>query len=347
MRLFLLVFLWGSLTSSSFLIAQSPLSLLAYNVEILFDTLSAGPHDAEFLPASPRRWTASRYWGKLHSLAQVIAGVGQEPLPALVGLCEVESDTVLSHLTCRSALRTAGYRYFITHSPDHRGLNVALLYRPGRFRPLVTRSVRIPLAQVGASPTRDVLYVSGLVSPTDTLHLFLCHLPSRAGSTRRADRHRALAAQTLRTAIDSLLILSPEAKIVVMGDFNAESSDPVFTRHLRAHSPSEPISRGDNHLLTTTMVQNLWHPRADSVAGSYRFRGEWMYLDHILISTSLLRATSGLRCPAPRMQVAAFPFLLTPDAGHGGLRPRRTWQGPVYRGGYSDHLPVFLDLRIR
>ena len=51
--------------------------------------------------------------------------------PALVALCEVENDSVLRDLTRYSVLREAGYRYVITHSPDERGINVALLYQRG------------------------------------------------------------------------------------------------------------------------------------------------------------------------------------------------------------------------
>ncbi len=339
------VLLFGTATES--LRAQVPLRLVCYNVENLFDTVSAGPHDLEFLPSASRRWTSGRYWHKLHSVAQVVAGVGQEPLPALVALCEVEGDTVLAHLTRRSALRNAGYRYVTTHSADHRGLNVALLYRPARFRLLTSHAICINSSVVDCVPTRDLLYVAGQVHGGDTLHLFVCHLPSRAGGTRQADRHRALAARTLRAAVDSLFALQPHAKVLVAGDFNAEEGDAVFTRHLRtvqALNVLNSSSRLDSMLCLTTPHEP--HRGANAVNGSYRFRGEWMHLDHILVSASLLRDTLGLRCVEARSKVQALPFLLEEDATHGGKRPFRTWQGPIYRGGYSDHLPVSLDLEV-
>ena len=37
-------------------------------------------------------------------------------------------------------------------------------------------------------------------------------------------------------------------------------------------------------------------------------------------------------------------FLLTDDETHGGKKPFRTYLGPRYLGGFSDHLPVYIDL---
>ena len=68
----------------------------------------------------------------------------------------------------------------MTDSPDLRGIDVALLYQRDLFKLLSSRSISIPL--LGQyRPTRDLLYVSGLLLTGDTLDVFVCHLPSRSG----------------------------------------------------------------------------------------------------------------------------------------------------------------------
>lgn len=129
---------------------QQPFRVMFYNVENLFDCRHDSlKEDREFLPDGEKKWTPSRYWRKLDALSKVVAAVGEERLPDLVGLCEVENDSVLFDLTRRSSLRALGYRYVATHSPDVRGIDVALLYQPGSFRLLESHEIPVPSAEAG------------------------------------------------------------------------------------------------------------------------------------------------------------------------------------------------------
>lgn len=289
-----------------------PLRLMTWNVENLFDTLhDEGFHDEDFLPGGEHRWTSYRYWQKLTDVARVVAAVAEEGgIPDLIGLCEVENDSVLTALTQRSLLRSMRYSYVMTHSADARGVDVALLYQPVHFRLLDCRTVRVPNVPRGLRPTRDILHVRGAVlsgDGVDTLHVFVVHLPSRAGG-HEGDRNRRLAAKTLWQAVDSV----KTEKVVVMGDFNATCRDRIFRRM--------PLRATDD-------------PEAD---GTYCFRGFWQWLDHILVSPSV--TTQG------KARVVAMPWLLEENKTYGGFMPRRTFRGPVYHGGVSDHLPVLLDI---
>ena len=51
-------------------------------------------------------------------MARTLAAVGEWNFPVLIGLCEVENDTVMRDLTLYSPLKEADYRYVMTHSPD-------------------------------------------------------------------------------------------------------------------------------------------------------------------------------------------------------------------------------------
>ena len=149
--------------------------VVSWNVENLFDIHHDSlKNDREFLPDALRHWNYTRYKKKLTDMARVITAVGEWEPPALVGLCEVENDTVLRDLTRRSPLKELNYRYVMTDSPDLRGIDVALLYQRDLFKLLSFRSVSIPpLKQF--RPTRDLLHVSGLLLTGDTLDVFVCH----------------------------------------------------------------------------------------------------------------------------------------------------------------------------
>ena len=293
-----------------------PLRVMAWNVENLYDTIhDEGFQDQEFLPESERHWTSHRLWQKMTEMARVIVAVGEDGgLPDLVGLCEVENDSVLKLLTKRSVLRQLGYHYVMTHSEDRRGIDVALLYQPARFGLIDNDSIRVPSRENGLPPTRDILHVRGRVitqEGIDTLHVMVVHLPSRTGGHEN-DRLRSLAARVLWTFTDSLV--AQGKKVVVMGDFNASTRDRLFRR------------------TSLRLTDDRRQP------GTYCFRGNWQWLDHVLVSPSL--ATQGMARPI------SLSWLLEPNKTNGNVMPRRTFRGPSYHGGISDHLPVILDLKL-
>lgn len=312
--------------------AQQPFRVMCYNVENLFDcrddSLKA---DEEFMPGGERRWTRFRYWRKLNAVAKVVAAVAEERLPDMIGLCEVENDSVLFDLVARSSLRTLGYRGVMTHSPDVRGMDVALLYQPGSFRLLESREWVIPSEREGFRPTRNLLYVKGQVLSGDTLHVVVCHWPSRLGKTLVARRHRQLAARTLRRLVDSVESAVPFPRVLVMGDFNAGREERVL---------SEAFPSG-------YCVPERRKDRARKVHGTYRYQGIWETIDHVWVSPALMDVRNRFHTLHGNCRIVAFHFMYEPDKTYGGIRPFRTYQGTFYRGGYSDHFPLLLDFEWR
>lgn len=321
--------------------AQSLFRVMAYNVENLFDTRRDSlKQDKEFLPEGEKRWTNFRYWNKLNALSKVIAAVGEDHLADLIGVCEVENDSVMHDLTRRSALRALGYRYVMTDSPDERGIDVALMYQPGSFRMEGMQEIKVPSVRHGFKPTRNILYVKGRVRTGDTLHVMVCHLPSRTGRSRDSDRHRWLAVQRIHGVADSIQRVYPEALILLMGDFNASCRDMVLRKGLPLGKITDSTQRASSDFLFYHIAVN--RPGAD-ITGTYRYQGIWNDLDHILVSKALLDDRQRMHTEKGRFKVIDFPFLCEPDPTYGGIRPRRTYQGPLYKGGYSDHLPVVAD----
>lgn len=300
--------------------ARRQVRISFYNVENLFDTLhDEGREDWDFLPGGTYRWTTYRYWDKLHHIAKVVAAMGEgDSPPILVGMCEVENDSCLFDLTRRSALRLLGYDFAVTHGPDNRGVETALLYQPYLFRLLESKGVRVPSANHGLRPTRDILLCKGVLPGGDTLHVAVVHFPSRAGGTRAAARNRTLAARTLRHIADSL----SGQKLLVMGDFNAEPGDAIFREFV------PPL-----HTLVTTDRRRL-----RSEEGTYKFQHQWGYLDHIFVSDALLVNVVGYEISG-KVSGVAYPFVRPFMLDTKGY-PFRSFKGPVYQHGYSDHLPI-------
>lgn len=303
------------------LILSSLLTFMELNCENLFDTRHDSlKNDLEFLPDGSYKWTPYRYWAKLNHLGQEIVAQS-DPVPDFVAMCEVENDSVMFDLTKRSLLRNAGYEYVMTSSPDERGIDVALLYQPASFALLHSHSIRIkPLPDT--RPTRDILYASGLLITGDTLHIFVVHAPSRRGGEVVSRPYRLLVASQLAEAVDSVYAISRDAKIIIAGDFNDYADSPAL-QYLYEH-----------HLINMSADAQGSH----GAKATYRWHGEWRSLDQILCSPSL----------AARKQssvIGDLPFLLEDDEKYGGKKPYRTYLGPRYLGGYSDHLPLVVQLK--
>lgn len=340
----LLVFLFIHILFTFSLSAQSvrDFRIMEYNVENLFDTLhTEGKADADFTPSGNHRWTSSRYWGKLGKTARLIAAVGEAAPVDLVALVEIENDSVAHDLTQRTLLRPAGYQYLITNGPDVRGINVALLYLPHRFRPIGCDTLRFVPPSQRFSPTRDALHVWGELPSGDTLDILVCHLPSRRNGNAAAP-YRITAAKTLRSFSDSILTTRLSPLLILTGDYNASYPDKIFTEHIGVLLPqSEPVTPRYLYILSSGLKGT------SGIEGTYKYKGRWQQLDHFIVNGQLLKSTRGskgtLRVTSCR--IADFPFLLEADKSQEGVKPHRTYLGNYYHGGYSDHLPLVLDLQ--
>lgn len=306
---------------------SSIFTLVELNCENLFDCQHDSlKQDQEFLADSPRHWNTHRYWDKLNHIGQEIIACGEASegwsLPDMVVLCEVENDSVCRDLCRRSMLRQAGYEYLVTQSPDLRGIDVALLYSPFSFRLINHHAIRVePLKDM--RPTRDILYASGQTPDGDTLHVFVVHAPSRYGGEHATRPHRLQVADRLCLSIDSIRALSPQARIVIAGDFNDY------------HDNAAPLRLEQHGLLNISKTATGSH----GSRGTYKYQGSWHSIDHIFVSQSL--STRCLSCV-----VWDAPFLLEEDKQYGGVMPHRNYNGMRYNNGYSDHLPLVARFRL-
>lgn len=256
----------------------------------------------------------------------------------MVALCEVENDSVMVDLTKRSMLWSYHYEYLITHSPDVRGINVALMYNPNAFKLIESNSIRVQLPE--KKLTRDILYAKGLIINHDTLHVFVVHSPSRRGGEKETRRDRLAVAKNLTSRTDSLYTSfqmyncydeDPSKQryknhIIIAGDFNDYSGDPSL-RLIEEHDIIE-LSKNAIGIYPDNPCK-----------GTYFFNDEWNSLDHIFASKSM-----------GEMLLDCFinnnSRLLELDS-NGNMIPKRSFRGIRYNHGFSDHLPLVARFNIK
>lgn len=321
---------------------ESSFQIMFWNVENLFDAKNDSlKNDEDFLPNSLKHWSDYRYYQKLQQLSKAIIASGEWNPPALIGLCEVENDSVLYDLTHRTGLKNLDYRYVVTQSKDLRGIDVALLYQPDLFRLIASESIDVGRLPVGKRTTRDLLHVIGQVVSGDTLDLFIAHLPSRFGGAKHSEPNRIHVSRVLKEKIDSVMCRRVSPKLVIMGDFNDYPQNKSISKILSVQNPSNKVVdiRGLYHMLA---YSNYKKQRR----GTYKYKNSWDILDHMILSGAFLDEKSSCRVSSKEAQIINHPFLLTKDEKYGGLKPFRTYNGMHYLGGFSDHLPIILELKI-
>lgn len=308
MRFFLIgiVFWAGVLTASA-----DSLCVVSYNVENLFhpenDSLT---NDDEWTADGERHWSFARYNRKVENIAKVLTNIGKWSGVDVVGLQEIENAAVVKKLCY--FLRRGEYGFVHYDSPDRRGIDVTLIYKKSRVDTLSSRaiSILIPrerLSQQSAFSTRDILYVSALVDKKDTIHFFVCHFPSQRGGAAESAWKREAAKATLQQAVDSVLAVNKDAKIIVMGDMNSDE--------IRVNGLADKRISGN---------------------GTHKYQGRWTFLDHFYVSPSINEVSTARIYDAQWIQES--------DEKYMGLKPKRTYNGFTYQNGYSDHLPIVLTV---
>ncbi|MBR5435100.1 MAG: endonuclease/exonuclease/phosphatase family protein [Bacteroidales bacterium] len=317
-------------------LAQQPDFLfMSYNVENLFDTIdNPRKNDNEFLPSAERKWNSYRYHKKLRDIAKVIVAAGQDwHNPDVIGLCEVENDTCLKDLIHKTILSNFHYNYIHYDSEDARGIDVALLYNEQTFKPIFHQPLPVVFDDT-CRKTRDILYVTGIMTRTnDTIHIFECHFPSRRGGKTESEPYRMAAARVVRNKIDSIYLNCFSPYILVSGDFNDAPTDKSILEGLRVlgiHAATHPFT-----------CQCLYGLEDKNAEGTHKFQGEWEFLDQAMVSYPFFFEY------AIQYHVLQNEFLLKKSEKTGESSPYRTYLGPYYKGGISDHLPILVSFKKR
>lgn len=314
--------------------ANRNMTVAFYNVENLFDTKDEpGKQDGEFTPQGDKKWTNARYQTKLQDVSKVISSINEGDLPEIVGLAEVENKKVLNDLIHTGLLARGKYAVVHHESPDFRGIDCALIYRQEEFKVLKYFAIPIHFKNEPNYKTRDILYVKGKAPDREVFHIFVNHWPSRIGGLEKSEPNRLQVAKILKSKIDSVLKDDSKANIIVMGDMNDEPANKSVHEILGAQNPEDGSG----------MLVNLMYPAVLEEKGTYYYRGNWNMLDNLIVSRSLLD-DKGFQCFEKKGFIYHETWMEYKNRD-GVATPNRTYGGPNYYGGVSDHFPVYFRLR--
>jgi predicted extracellular nuclease len=312
-----------------------PTTVVFYNVENLFDTIDTPDvQDEDFTPSGKLNWNTERYQKKLKDLSGVLAAASAPALPLAFGLCEIENRAVVEDLVSTDALKKGSYKVVHADSPDARGIDVAFAYDASRMKELHHEAIRVHFDFEPETRTRDILYVKTLFKK-DTLHFFINHWPSRRSGQQESEARRLVPAHIVRHRSDSLMKIDPQARIIIMGDFNDYPNNASMTEVMK----SVP---GSGSGLT-----NLTYALHASGKGSYNYKGEWGMLDQFIVSEGLLKAKRGWAVSDSSASIHEAENLIYVNPKNGDRSPSKTYGGDKYYGGFSDHLPIVLRLEQR
>ena len=333
----LFILVWPEMSLCQENLTGNEFTLMFYNTENFYDSENDSlTRDDDFTPEGNRRWTPGRMHKKAERLGKVIVAAGKWNPPVLVGLCEIEDLHVLELLSGIAPLKKYHYKIVQQDSPDERGIDVALIYRPDLFRPFDWEAIPVVDPTNRSFKTRDILRVSGVLNSCDTLHVFVNHWPSRYGGIMETMRFRRLAAETLKEGIHRLKSRFPSAKIVCMGDFNDTPSDESISGVLEAKGGHNPEVKGE--LINLSLA---WHSNpVKTIKSQY----SWEVFDQWIVSDNFTEDTGCIKFL--NAEIFNAGFLLEPDVKFSGVKPKRTYVGFKYREGFSDHLPILLRFQM-
>ena len=305
-----------------------------YNVENFFDIYNDTlTDDDDFLPEGVMRWNYYRYSNKLNSLYKTIIAAGEWEPPSIIGFCEIEKKEILEDLIFDTYLSKFKYSVIHEDSPDRRGIDVCLIYRKEKAR-AIDYEYWIPSNNENSVfNSRSVLYAKFLIG-TDSIHLIVNHWPSRRGGVLEGESNRLLIAAMIRGKIDSIMDNRENAKIIIFGDFNCTPRDKVV---------KSMINSSDSGRILINLSDSL----ENTGTGTYRYMGTWEMIDQVIINKNILSCKNGNYTRPDLLMIFKPDFLMKKDPKYPGYSPFPTYRGYRYQGGFSDHLPILLDLKIR
>ncbi|MBQ3658541.1 MAG: endonuclease/exonuclease/phosphatase family protein [Bacteroidales bacterium] len=319
------------------------LNIMFYNLENLYDTTKdATADDEEFTPMGDKRWDAIKYQTKLNNLSNVFAAVASLPggFPAVVGVSEIENDTVLEDLLSQRRMEPANYRYVHYDSKDARGVDVALFFRPDRFKLVGSEPVKLILRSGREYIGRDILAVWGRLDG-EMFCFYVCHFLSRRGGVYSSQGFRRAGAETVRAHAEKKCKEFPGLKVVVMGDMNDTPDEPSLSELLGARERIEGVAPGD-------YFNPMWAMYKAGLGTSIH-NHNWILFDNIIVSQNLLPSAAGYPhakgLALDKFDKHYWAHIFQRNFMMKNGKPYRSWEGNTFSGGYSDHLPILIRLK--
>ena len=322
--------------------AQPPDSIMVafWNLENYFDPfVDSTKAYNEYTENGSQHWTKSRFYKKRNNLYKAILAFSHNKPIGIMGVCEVENEFCLHALFAQTPLKKHNYRFVHYEGPDRRGIDPAIVYSLDCFSLVESAVFPYYNPEDTAYHSRDILYAKFIDQQADTIHVFVNHWPSRYSGELETVGSRSCAAAILRAKVDSICASMPEyyqPKIIIMGDLNDCPTDPSVYDVLRARHPSEREAG---------CLFNLFGKNEDlGFEGTLKHQADWQIFDQIIVTEGVMNDGEGLRYLEGSARIFHADFMLEDDETYHGKKLFRTYIGPRYFGGFSDHLPVYIDL---
>ena len=339
-----LVFIFLSLLTVSYsFAAEKEYKMIVagfYNLENLFDTINdPNTFDDDFTPNGTNHYSSEIYLDKLKHLEEVVYQIGLDKSPdglAFWGTAEIENAQVVKDLVAQPKLKNRNYQVVHYNGGDTRGIDCGLVYNPKYFTVLSSFSIPIDLslAVKEGKPTRDVLWVRGLLANTDTVDVFVGHWPSRRGGEERTLPMRNYVAKIIRHYTDSIMQFNKNAKVIVMGDLNDNPTDESLVKHIGSVDKKEKCKEGGFY--------NPWVDYFNKGIGTLAHNDYWGLFDQIVLSYGWLN-TNQDGYFFHKAKIFSKDFMIQQTGKYQGY-PKRTWDWAIYNAGYSDHFPTYITL---
>lgn len=321
-----------------------------YNLENLFDIYDDPvKNDSEFLPEGKNKWTQAKYEKKLHNMAKVIRSMADnnKRWHTILGISEIENRLVIEDLVSQPEIADANYQIVHYDSPDRRGVDVALLYKPDQFTYLDSESIPFDFnSDIDFSDTdtsyfksRDILMVHGLIAG-EHFAFYVAHLPSRIGG--KGGNLRGRGGEIIYNHAMMMEEKYPGIKIVAMGDMNDNPTDDSMAKYLHGQERLENVTPGEFFSPYVSMLKAGY--------GSLCYQGVWSIYDLELVNYNLAHAPDGGLKIQPVTKnhgkeyygvVFKRPWMTTQKGQYKGY-PFRTFSNGAFVGGYSDHYPTYI-----
>mgnify|MGYP005740239757 CR=1 FL=1 len=297
--------------------AQKTERIAFYNVENLFDTINGPNNDEEFLPGGKKQWTSERYDTKISHINKIICDL---KTPIIIGFCEIENELVMSDIL-KTNKKLKHHKIVHFNSLDARGIDVGMLFNAKKMKLIDQGFIRFNLPEQNTPTSRDIVWAK-FSYKKEVFFAMVNHWPSRRGGTEKSAPKRIKASSEAKLFIDSILMEDPNTKIILMGDLNDYPSNRSVQQLRETMTPC--ITKESNQY-----------------GGTNCYRGEWNILDHIMISEGF--KNKNLTITPGSGKIYSPDYLITVYKGQ--KVPFRTYGGSKYLNGYSDHLPVFVELQ--
>ncbi len=269
------------------------------------------------------------------NLAEVIHSMNNNNGPDILGVCEVEHESLLRTMITKY-LKGINYQVAYRESPDERGIDNGLVYNADKLKLLSIIADTVHLNDT--DNTRLILNANLLLKGADdTIHVFVNHWPSRYGGVEKTEGKRKKAAATLRKRINYFLNQNKNSMIIAVGDFNDEPGNESVSKTLDAQPFDCNSSRSLQNYKNDNILWNIAYKTFENGGGTYKYRDDWNMLDQIIISMNLAGCKIKYLCNS--FQIYKPGYIVTHSGKYEGT-PFPTYGGNRYLGGYSDHFPV-------